>query len=133
VNNVITILIVEDDDLVLATVQDSLSEGGLESASTGSGEEAITLLHENKSQYRAIVTDINLLGTVDGWEVARVAREIDPAMPVVYMTGTNGDEWPSKGVPNSVLLKKPFAPAQIVTAVAALLNASPTIEAAEKG
>jgi CheY-like chemotaxis protein len=133
VDNPITILLVEDDELVRATVEDSLSEGGLECASTGSGEEAITLLRGNKSQYRAIVTDINLLGTVDGWEVARVAREIEPAMPVVYMTGTNGDEWPSKGVPNSVLLKKPFAPAQIVTAVAALLNASPAIEAPEKG
>jgi CheY-like chemotaxis protein len=133
VDNPILILIVEDDELVQATIEDSLSEGGFEAASTASGEEAIALLRKNKSHYRAIVTDINLLETVDGWEVARVAREIDPAMPVVYMTGTNGDEWPSKGVPNSVLLKKPFAPAQIVTAVAALLNASPPIEAQEKG
>jgi hypothetical protein len=29
----------------------------------------------------------------------------------------------SKGVPNSILLKKPFAPAQLVTAVSQLLNA----------
>ena len=31
-------------------------------------------------------------------------------MPVIYMTGTHGDEWASKGVPNSILLAKPFAP-----------------------
>ena len=42
-------------------------------------------------------------------------------MPVVYMTGTHGEEWASKGVPNSVLLLKPFAPAQLVTAVSTLL------------
>jgi len=125
--DVIRVLVVEDDQLVQATVEDSLSEGGFEAVSRASGEDAIALLREDNatSQYRAIVTDINLLGTVDGWEVARVAREIDPTMPVVYMTGTNGDEWPSKGVPNSVLLKKPFAPVQIVTAVAGLLNANP--------
>ncbi|MFK4507205.1 hypothetical protein ABIF81_002383 [Bradyrhizobium daqingense] len=35
------------------------------------------------------------------------------------------DEWPSHGVPNSVLLHKPFAPAQIVTALAQLLNQAP--------
>ena len=29
---------------------------------------------------------------------------------------------PSKGVPNSIMLAKPFAPAQLVTAVAQLLN-----------
>jgi DNA-binding response OmpR family regulator len=69
------------------------------------------------------VTDINLLGKVDGWEVGRIAREVEPSMPVIYMTGTHGEEWASKGVPNSVLLTKPFAPAQIVTAVSQLLNA----------
>ena len=43
-------------------------------------------------------------------------------MPVVYMTGTQGEDWASKGVPNSVLLAKPFAPAQLVTAISNLLN-----------
>lgn len=130
-NNVITILVVEDDQLVQATVEDSLSEGGFKTAATASGEEAIALLREDISQYRAIVTDINLLGKIDGWAVARAAREINPAMPVVYMTGTHGEEWASKGVPDSVLLLKPFAPAQIVTAVACLLNASPPVPTAE--
>jgi DNA-binding response OmpR family regulator len=124
-NSAITILIVEDDQLIQALVEEALSEGGFESAITASGEEAIALLRDNKHQYRGLVTDINLLGRVDGWEVARSARELDPAMPVIYMTGTHGEEWASKGVPNSVLLAKPFAPAQLVTAVAGLLNASP--------
>ena len=45
----------------------------------------------------------------------------------VYMTGAAADDWASEGVPNSILLKKPFAPAQLVTAVSQLLNAgSPT-------
>jgi CheY-like chemotaxis protein len=57
-----------------------------------------------------------------GWEIARLVRQIDPAFPIVYMTGAAADDWPSEGVPNSILLKKPFAPAQLVTAVAQLLN-----------
>ena len=61
-------------------------------------------------------------GKLTGWDVARVAREIDPTMPIVYMTGTHGEDWASKGVPNSVLLTKPFAPAQLVTAISNLLN-----------
>ena len=32
---------------------------------------------EHTSQYRAVVTDINLVGQLDGWEVARAAREND--------------------------------------------------------
>jgi len=30
--------------------------------------------------------------------------------------------WPSKGVPNSILVPKPFAAAQLVTAVSSFLN-----------
>jgi CheY-like chemotaxis protein len=79
---------------------------------------------EAASSYRALVTDIHLSGEIDGWEVARSAREINATLPVIYMTGAAGDEWASKGVPNSLLLNKPFAPAQLVTAVSQLLNAA---------
>jgi hypothetical protein len=43
------------------------------------------------------------------------------------MSGKDADDWASKGVPNSIMLAKPFAPAQLVTAVSQLLNASPPI------
>ena len=122
VHDVVKVLVVEDDQVIQAMIEEALSDGGFGSAITASGEEAITLLNGDH-KYRAVVTDINLVGRLDGWEVARAARENDPAMPVIYMTGTNGEEWPSKGVPNSVLLAKPFAPAQLVTAIANLLNA----------
>jgi DNA-binding response OmpR family regulator len=72
------------------------------------------------------VIDINLLGRMDGWEVARRAREIDPDFPVIYVTGGGADQWASHGVPNSVLLTKPFAPAQLVTAISNLLNRGTT-------
>lgn len=38
------------------------------------------------------------------------------------MTGAATDEWARLGVPKSILLTKPFAPAQLVTAVSQLLN-----------
>jgi DNA-binding response OmpR family regulator len=124
VTEAVTVLIVEDDQLIQGMVEEALSDGGVKSVITGSGEEAVALLQANESIYRAIVTDINLLGTIDGWEVARCAREIDPVLPVIYMTGTNGEDWPSRGLPNSVLLTKPFAPAQLLTAISNLLNAA---------
>ena len=94
------------------------------SAITTSAEEAIALLQSSESQFRAVVTDIKLLGRLDGWDVARAAREIYPSIPVIYMTGTDGGDWASRGVPNSIILLKPFAPAQIVTALSNLLNAA---------
>jgi DNA-binding response OmpR family regulator len=82
----------------------------------------VTLLEGKPVRYRALVTDINLLDRIDGWEVAKQAREIDPAFPIIYMTGAGADQWASQGVPNSILLTKPFAPAQLVIAVSQLLN-----------
>ena len=116
------ILIIEDDHEIQAIVEEALTDGGFEAAIARSGEEAVALLKSDGVKYRALVTDINLPGKLDGWEIARVAREIDPTFPIVYMTGAAADDWPSMGVPNSILLNKPFAPAQLVTAVSQLLN-----------
>jgi CheY-like chemotaxis protein len=120
--DVLVILVVEDDHLVQTMVEESLADGGFEPAIAASGEEAVTLLKGGLTKYRALVTDINLRGRMDGWEVAKRARELDPEFPVVYMTGASADDYGSQGVPNSILLTKPFAPAQLVTAVSQLLN-----------
>lgn len=117
------ILVIEDDDTIQLIVEEALTEGGFQIATVKTGEEAVTLLKGGLTPYRALVTDVNLLGRLDGWEVARAAREIDPHFPVVYMTGGAADKWPVLGVPNSILLQKPFAPAQVVAAVSQLLNA----------
>jgi DNA-binding response OmpR family regulator len=119
------ILVVEDDPFVRGVVEETLTDGGFEIAMVSSGENAIDLLEVRKVNYRAIVTDINLgPDKTDGWDVARRAREIDAEFPVVYMTGASADDWASKGVPNSILLTKPFAPAQLLTAVSQPLNGS---------
>ena len=119
------ILVVEDDPLVRGVVEETLTDGGFEIAMVSSGENAIDLLEVRKVNYRAVVTDINLgRDKIDGWDIARRAREIDAEFPVVYMTGASADDWASKGVPNSILLTKPFAPAQLLTAVSQLLNGS---------
>ena len=116
------VLIVEDDPSIQSIVEDALKEAGFETAIAPSAEEAVTLINGEDMNYRALVTDINLGGRITGWEVAKQARQIDPEFPIVYMTGAAADDWASHGVPNSILLVKPFAPAQLVTAVSQLLN-----------
>ncbi|MGY3587343.1 DNA-binding response OmpR family regulator [Bradyrhizobium sp. USDA 4341] len=116
------ILVIEDDRDLQMMVEDALRDGGYEPAIAGSGEEALTLLKAFRTKYSALVTDIRLLGRLDGWRVARGAREIDPSFPVLYITGGGGDEWPTRGVPDSVLLNKPFSPDELVAAVAKLLK-----------
>jgi CheY-like chemotaxis protein len=124
-NEPIVILVVEDDQSIQSVIEEALSEGGFEVAIAATGEEAVTLLQNRQDEYRALVTDINLTGRFNGWEVAKRAREMHPQMPVIYIAGAAADQWASNGVPDSILLNKPFAPAQIATAVAQLLNQAP--------
>ena len=77
---------------------------------------------EAGAEFQVLVTDIRMAGVADGWAVAAKARELMPKIQVVYLTGDSMDDWRSKGVPESVLLTKPFLPAQVVTAVTTLLN-----------
>jgi DNA-binding response OmpR family regulator len=118
----ISILLVEDEALISTMVEDALAGAGFIVTVVAKGEEAIHMLEDHAADYRALVTDVNLSNHVTGWEVAKRAREITPEMPVVYTSGGGAAEWTSKGVPNSILIEKPFAAAQVVTAVSQLLN-----------
>jgi DNA-binding response OmpR family regulator len=118
------ILVVEDDESIQSILAQMLTDGGFRPAVAPSGEDALTLLRANK--YRVLIIDISF-GTdrVKGWDVARRARAIDAVLPVIYITGGSGHEWAIQGVPDSILLTKPFAPAQLLTAVSQLLNSAP--------
>lgn len=105
-----------------ALLQASFEDGGFGVVLTTSGEEAMAAPDSKTDTLRALLTDINLGSEATGWEVARHARELKPDLPVVYMTGADANEWAALGVPNSVPIKKPFAPALTVTAVSQLLN-----------
>jgi len=118
------LLIVEDDSLILELLQETLEEGGFTIQAATTAEQAIAVLDVEGTNLSALITDVNLPGERTGWNVAKRAREINEEIPVIYITGGAANEWASKGVPKSILLVKPFAPAQVVTAVSQLLNAS---------
>jgi len=126
------VLLVEDESLLHEFVTDALRDAGYDLTVSASAEEALTLISSGVVKYRALVTDVQIQGEMNGWELARRIREIDPTFPVIYMTGAAGDQWPSQGVPESILLLKPFAPAQLVTAVSQLLNATARIVAKQE-
>ena len=115
------ILVVEDEYPLQGILEDALAEAGFETDILSSAEEALTLFMGGTKKYKALVTDVRLMGRLSGWDVARRMREADPTFPVIYMTGAAADQWASQGVPGSILLEKPFAPAQLITAISQLL------------
>lgn len=118
------VFVVEDEALIQEMLVSTLKDAGYGVVVASSGNQALNVMEgEQAESVRALVTDVRLGDSApSGWDVARRARELHPELPVVYVTGDGAQDWTSHGVPNSILITKPFAPAQVVTAVSQLLN-----------
>lgn len=123
-NPAVLILLAEDEFLIATAIQEELEDAGFAVLQVFDGHAAIAALDEERA-FSAVVTDIRLGSGPDGWEVARHARELTSSMPIVYMSGDKAHEHSVHGVPDSVMLQKPFVTAQLITAIATLMNAVP--------
>lgn len=126
------ILLVEDEVLIQDILLAEFDDAGFDIVTANNGSQAIAELNADAGRFKAVITDIRLTEELDGWEVARRAREHVPDMPIVYITGDSAHEWSSKGVPDSAVLMKPFAPTQLCTAVSNLIVAADTRRAAAR-
>ena len=120
------ILLVEDEPLVLLVAQDALEAGGFTVIPSQLASEALSLLDERGTELSGLVTDIRLPGGANGWDIARHARELRADIPVVYTTADSAGEWPAQGVPKSVVVQKPYAGAQLLTAISSLITKADT-------
>jgi DNA-binding response OmpR family regulator len=82
-----TILIVEDEPTLRSMLCELLF--AYECTPAGSAEEGLALLAE--AAFDLAITDVRLPG-VSGEEFLREARRLAPAMPVIVVTGADGDE-----------------------------------------
>jgi len=118
------ILIVEDEPLILASLEAAVVDGGYLVIACSNAEDARHQMEQPQRPIAALVTDIRLKGgDASGWDLAHRARILFPLISVVYISGDSGADWRSQGVPDSIFIQKPFADAQLVTAVSILLNA----------
>ena len=113
----VTILLTEDETLLLLDFEDGLKEAGFMVLAVTSGRKAIEHLKASGSSFAGIVTDIRFAESPSGWDVARIAREIDPEMPVVYISGDSAPDWASQCVPKSIMIEKPFVMTQFIVAI----------------
>ena len=120
------ILVVEDEPLIRLVLTEALAEGGYSVLEAVNGFAALELI-DGVAHLRGLVTDVRVGPGPNGWEIAHHAREKFPGLAVVYVTGDSMAEWTANGVPQSTALQKPFASAELVTALANLLVAQQSI------
>lgn len=101
----LVVLVVEDELFVRYGIANALREAGYGVVECGSGEEAVALCGSNVP-IDVLFTDINLGGSISGWEVAERFRIDRPDGPVLYTSGNDVD--PSRRCPDSVFVAKPY-------------------------
>ena len=109
--NAKTVLIVDDDALILESLQEFLETLGYKVLSAGDGEMAVELLETESVDI--VLTDL-ILPSMHGISLLRIAKGLSPERPVVVMTGYGrrlAEEAVNAGA-NSFLLK-PFSLAEL--------------------
>ncbi|MCK4271595.1 diguanylate cyclase [bacterium] len=128
----VRILIVDDEEIVRSFLFDVLSDEGYEVTAVSSGEEAVKLL--KKDTFYLIITDIKMPG-MNGMQVLRTAKEMEPNQNVIVMTGYASTETAVESMKLGAAdyITKPFNLDQIRIVVAKTLERSRLRRRAEEG
>jgi CheY-like chemotaxis protein len=109
------VLVVEDDELLLADAVEVVSQVGFEPVPAKNADDAIMIL-ERRNDIRVIFTDVNMPGSIDGIKLAHIVRNRWPPIDIIVTSGFNlGTEHilPDRGI----FFPKPYTPAQIASAL----------------
>lgn len=119
-----SILLVEDELLLCWIVEETLIDDGHRVTIATTGNEGQAALEGGR--FELLVTNIRLRDGPDGWALARLAREREPGIRVLYVTGDSATQHAVEGVAQSVILAKPFEPDALTAAIVALFETEPT-------
>ncbi len=120
-SNAATILVVEDEDAVRQLTVRTLESAGFTVIAAEDGEAALGVIRGGKV-LDLLLTDV-IMPRVSGRQVADVATEIQPRLPVLFISGYAGDDMMMRElVPKDApFLQKPFTPDELVRTVGDLL------------
>jgi PAS domain S-box-containing protein len=119
-----TILVVEDEDLVLDVASRILTRHGYHVLAARGGAEALALVSEHRGTIHLLLTDVVMPG-LTGKQVSERVMERLPRIRVLYMSGYPEAVITSQGVvPRGIhLVSKPFVAADLLDRVRAILDA----------
>jgi len=124
------ILIVDDDTLVLASVQMQLIHAGHEVLAVDQARKAVLALE--RQPFDLVIVDVFMPG-MDGYQAIKEFQRLDPGIPIIAMSGVMFRESSQRHAPDFLgmagklgatrTLNKPFKPAELIEAVQACSEA----------
>jgi len=113
-----TILVVDDEDLVLTMGQAILSTYGYDVLLANSGQKALDILSEKDRQIHLVITDLVMPG-MSGRELVEQIKHFSPETPILC---TSGYVWPASQTNERGYLQKPFTSQELLVKVKKALS-----------
>jgi len=108
-----TVLIVDDEDMLLTMTETVLTDYGYKVLTANGGQRALAILSRGDTKVDLVVTDLVMPG-MSGRELIDRIRQLSPGMKLVCMSGymASADKTPS-----ALSLRKPFTSVDLLTKV----------------
>lgn len=120
-----TILLVDDEELLRAAVQEMLEMSGYKVITASNGHEAMACL--NQQAIDLVITDL-VMPKMDGVDLVEQIRQIRPDLPVIVVSGSTRNIMQRYGIDSihvpgaDASLSKPFKGADLRSQIQALLG-----------
>jgi DNA-binding NtrC family response regulator len=104
-----SVLVIENEPLVLEALEDILDLVGLHVVSAEDGEEGIAAYREHLDEIELVILDMRLPGK-DGPDILKALRAINPSVKVIVSSGYDEEEVVQRfmGQQPILILKKPY-------------------------
>jgi two-component system cell cycle sensor histidine kinase/response regulator CckA len=119
-----TVLVVDDESLVLTMAETILSDFGYNVLTASNGQKALNVLNQPGTKVDLVITDLVMPG-MGGRELMERIRQLDPGLPVMP---TSGYVLPEDKKNGAGYLQKPFTTTELLLKVKAALAAGKTVD-----
>ena len=119
-----TILVVDDESLMLTMAETILSEYGYCVLTANSGQKALAILSRDDVQVNLIITDL-VMPTMGGREFIERARQLVPGTQIM---STSGYVMPADKQTGTPYLQKPFTSYELLAKVKQMLMQTPAVD-----
>ena len=108
-----TILVVDDEDMLLTMEQTILESYGYKVLTANSGQKALEVLEEKEGAIDLVITDL-IMPTMSGRELMEHMQRLSPGTRIIF---TSGYVWPAGDANEPFYLQKPFTTHELLLKV----------------
>lgn len=110
-----TILVIEDEELLLDLLKEMLEAEGYRVLTAMDGNQAVELYRQEHERISLVLSDMGLPG-MGGWEVLRQLRAINPTVKVILSSGFMDTQVRQDMIQSGAkdFLQKPYMPEKVI-------------------